>query len=273
MFRGMFERFLSRRNLEVSRYQPVICTNTKCKAQLARNVVMNQLNRGRNFSFCNECGEKLNLPDPEPLTRLSQKDERELDIQQIVAERRTNFETALVRIKRLLRDRGEIVKHTCFISYAWGVSEHKRWVLQLAKDLRNADIDVLLDRWHSPPGSVLDDYTDKILKSEFVIVVGTPGLLQKYTSKKSDSVVAAELRLINLRLRESKQYGRVLPLLVDGTAETSFTPLLRPLVNIDFKDPEFYFRRLLDMIWRIYNLPFDNPLLEELQASMTPEDM
>ncbi|MEO1466054.1 MAG: GTP-binding protein, partial [Cyanobacteria bacterium J06633_1] len=172
MFRGMFERFLSRRDLEVSRYQPVICIGQDCGAQLARNVVIAQLNRGRDFSFCNECGTKLRLPSPEALTHLSKKDERELDVQQTVAKRRTNFETALVRVKALLRDRGSTEKPTCFISYAWGISEHERWVLQLAKDLRNADIDVLLDRWHSLPGSDLSRYIDRILESEFVIVVG-----------------------------------------------------------------------------------------------------
>ena len=116
---------------------------------------------------------------------------------------RTNFETALVRVKSLLRDRGEAEKPTCFISYAWGVPYHERWVLQLAKDLRNADIDVLLDKWNSPPGSDLVRYIDQILKSEFVIVAGTPSLLQKYDSNISDPVVAAELRLINLRLSKT----------------------------------------------------------------------
>ncbi len=272
IFRGLFERFLSRRELEISRYQPVICPEPDCGAQLARNVVMAQLSRGRDFSFCNECGAKLTLPNPESLTRLSQKEERELDIQQVVAQRRTNFETALVRVKSLLRDRREAEKPTCFISYAWGVPEHERWVLQLAKDLRNADIDVLLDKWNSPPGSDLVRYIDQILKSKFVIVAGTPSLLQKYDSNISDPVVAAELRLINLRLSKPSQYGcRVLPLLVDGEPRTAFTPLLQTLVSIDFRDSDFYFRKLFDMIWQIYGLPSENPLLEELQASMSPQ--
>jgi small GTP-binding protein len=272
LFRGMFERFLSRRKLEISRYQPVICP--ECGEKLARTVIMTQLAKNRDFSFCNECGKRLVLPTPEPLTQLSRSEEIELDVQQGVAKRRTAFEAALVRIKSLLRDRDEEKPPTCFISYAWGVVEHERWVLQLAKDLRNAGIDVLLDRWHSPPGSNLDLFIDRILSSDFVLPVGTPALRQKYDIQKADPVVAAELKLINLRIRQTTAYGdTVLPIVLAGDAQTSLSPQLQPLVCVDFRKEDFYFRALFDMIWRIYNLPFDNPLLEELRASMSPRDI
>ena len=105
-----------------------------------------------------------------------------------------------MRVKALLRDRDRSRKPTCFISYAWGVPEHERWVLQMAKDLRNAGIDVLLDRWHSPPGSNLDLYLERIISSDFVIPVGTPQLREKYDTRTGDPVVAAELRLVDLRI-------------------------------------------------------------------------
>ena len=270
IFRGLFERFLSRRELEISRYQPVLCP--ECGSQLARNVVMSQLAKNKNFSFCSECGEQLPLPSPELLTRLSRRENVLLDVQQAVAQRRTAFEAALVRVNALLRNRGEGKKPTCFVSYAWGVPEHERWVLQLAKDLRNGGVEVLLDRWHSLPGMNLDLYIERILSSDFVITVGTPELRQKYVTQKSDPVVAAELKLINLRVRQTTAYGdTVLPVLLAGDTRISLSPQLQPLVCIDFRDKEFYFRRLFDMIWRIYELPFDNPLLEELQVSMSPQ--
>jgi hypothetical protein len=249
-------------------------TCQKCGASLARNVVMDQLNKGKDFSFCHECGEKLALPSPEPLTRLSHKEEAILDAQQIIAQRRTAFEAALVRVKALLRDKGESAKRpTCFISYAWGVPEHERWVLQLAKDLRNADVDVLLDRWNSLLGDDLGRYIDLITSSDFVVVVGTPELRQKYDTNASDPVVAAEMELINLRLRQPKKYGHtVFPLLVSGEAHISFPPQLQKLVHADFRQTDLYFRQLFDTIWRLYDLPFDNPLLDELHASMTPQE-
>ncbi|MCH8960596.1 MAG: toll/interleukin-1 receptor domain-containing protein [Bacteroidetes bacterium] len=144
---------------------------------------MAQLDKGRDFSFCPNCGERLALPAQEALTELPQAQEEQVAVEQIVVQRRTAFETALVRVKALLRDRAEAEKRpTCFISYAWGVPEHERWVIQLARDMRNASIDILLDRWHNPPGGDIDRYTDKIESSEFVVVVGTPLLKEKYES-------------------------------------------------------------------------------------------
>ncbi|NOT03501.1 MAG: TIR domain-containing protein [Anaerolineales bacterium] len=268
MFGGLFERFLSRRELDISRYQSVKCK--KCGASLARNVVMDQLNKKKDFSFCHECGEKVSLPSPEALTRLSHKEEIVLDEQQAIAQRRTAFESALVRVKGLLRDRGEDKKPTCFISYAWGAPEHQRWVMQLAKDLRNADIDILLDRWNVVPGSNLDRYIEQIMDTNFVIVVGTPSLLQKYKSTTTDPVVKAELEMVNMRLRQTNKYGHtILPILVDGDINASFPPQAQKLVYVDFKQINQYFVQPFDMIWRLFNLPFDHPMLEELRASMS----
>ena len=270
-FRGLFERFLSRRELDISRYQPITCH--KCGSLLARNVVMDQLGKGKDFSFCHECGEKLPLPSPEPVSRLSRREEVIMDVQTGVAQRRTAFEAALVRVKGLVRDQGKEKAPTCFISYAWGTQEHQRWVLQLAKDLRNAGIDVLLDRWNVIPGANLDRYIEQVMKTDFVVVIGTAGLVQKYNSKTTDPVVTAELEMLNLRLRQPNKYGHtILPILAEGDSDTSFSPQLQKLVYVDFKQSAFYFRQLFDMIWRIYNLPFDNPLLDELQASMTPQE-
>ena len=106
---------------------------------------------------------------------------------------------------------------------------------------------------------------------DFVIAVGTPKLREKYETRKADPVVAAELKLIGLRVRQPTEYGdTVLPVLLDGDAKKSLTPHLQTLVNVDFRQADFYFRKLFDMIWRLYELPFDNPLLEELQESMSP---
>ncbi len=269
-FRGLFERFLSRNELEILRYQAVICP--KCGRQLARAVVMELLSENELESYCNKCGNRLSLPDPTPLTKLSSREQVIIDTEQAVAVRRTAFEAALVRVKALLRDRDKTQKPSCFISYSWGIPKHEKWVVQLANDLLNAGISVLLDRWHSPPGTNLDEYIDRILSCDFVIPVGTFKLREKYINQETDAVVAAELKLINLRIRQPTTYGHtVLSVLLDGNAETSFTPQLQPLVCIDFREESLYFRKLFDMIWRMYDLSFENPLLEELRESMSPQ--
>jgi GTPase SAR1 family protein len=271
LFQGYFEKFLKRRPVTIIRYRPVICSNIKCKEPLDRDTIINSTDRNHDSIYCHYCGTLNQLFGVKEMIP-SQLDKKALpEPPDELEELRTKFESALTRVKRIRDDLDQTTKPKCFISYAWGVSENERWVLQLAKDLRNADIEVLLDRWDSPPGSNLDIYIDRILSSDFVIPIGTPELRKKYDTKKADPVVAAELKLINVRVRQPNEYGdTVLPVLLTGNAKTSFTPQLQPLVSVDFREAEYYFRKLFDMIWRLYDLPFDNPLLEELQASMTP---
>jgi len=108
------------------------------------------------------------------------------------------------------------------------------------------------------------------MDTNFVIVIGTPSLLQKYNSTASDPVVKAELEMVNMRLRQTNKYGHtILPILVAGDIDTSFPPQAQKLVYIDFKQTNLYFVQLFDMIWRLFNLPFDHPMLEELRASMS----
>jgi small GTP-binding protein len=272
LFQGLFETFLARRSLNIMRYRPVSCPD--CDEHQDRTVVMKQINRKRTFIYCANCGSKVEVPSPDDLT-IALTSNKEIQDQRQVADHRTAFEAGVVSVKSLLLERGDArAKRTCFISYAWGVPAHERWVRQLAKDLQNADIEVVFDRWNSPPGSDLGRYLDCILSSRFVIVVGTPELRRKYETNSVDPVVAAELELITLRLRQPKHYGRtVLPILLQGTAHEAFTPMLEKLVSIDFRKEELYFSQLFIMIWQLFSLPLDHPLLEELHASMSGETM
>jgi GTPase SAR1 family protein len=271
LFQGYFEKFLGKRDVNIVRYQPVTCKNKKCNERLDRNIIIESLDKNLQVIFCNYCGSKVILSNIK--TNISKKTEQNVLLEK--GERftmlRTKFESALTPIKRLL-EKQKVNNPTCFISYSWGVPEHERWVLQLAKDLRNAGINVLLDRWHNPPGTSLTRFIDKILASDFVIVVGTPKLREKYDTHSHDPVVAAELRLINTRLRKPSKYGStVIPVLLAGNFETSFAPLIQDIVAFDFSIDESYFVNLLNLIWRLYEIPFDNPLLEELQKSITIE--
>lgn len=212
------------------------------------------------------------MPAKEALTALPPAEEARITVEHEVAKRRTAFETALARTKGILRDReAEEKRPTCFISYAWGVPEHERWVTQLARDMRNASIDILLDRWDNPPGADIGRYTDRIISSKFVLVVGTPLLKEKYESEETDRVLSAELELLDLKLSKPKKYGRtVLPLLLEGEPDTALTPKLEKLVRIDFREDDNYFANLFELIWRVHNLNFDHPLMENLRLSMSP---
>ena len=266
LFQGLFENFLARRAVEVIRHRPVHCPS--CGDAVDRLTVAKHGERG--FAFCTACGTKIVLTGPEPLGAVA-GDSAQIQAQKQVAAQRTAFASALVTVKSLLLEResagpATAERPTCFVSYAWGGDE--RWVRQLATDLRHAEVDVLLDRWDSRPGSDLGRYLDRIAACRFVVVVGTPALRRKYEAEDVDAVVGRELELINLRVREPGRYGRtVLPILRDGDAHTALPPQLQTLVSVDFRNDELYFTQLLDLIWQLHGLPADSPVFEELRSA------
>jgi small GTP-binding protein len=272
LFQGLFERFLYAKALDIFRYKAVDCPS--CKERLARTVVSEQLAKGRSFAHCSNCGTRIELPAQERLDKrvvvVGREVGGELLEEQAIAMRRAAFEAAIVRIKRNSGQAASPPK--CFVSYAWGESKHEQWVIRLAMDLKKAGIDVVLDRWHNPPGASITEFVDKILKAEFALVIGTPLLKQKYENASADSVVTMEQKLINTRLLQPSKYGdKVIPILLAGSSDISFTPMLQDVVYVDFRTEQYYFYHLFSLIVRLYQIGFENPYLVELQNSLKPE--
>jgi WD40 repeat protein/GTPase SAR1 family protein len=272
-FQGLFEQILASREVAVSRFDPVICP--KCGLQQRRRTVIDRLQAGKAFLFCEDDGEKITLPETSSQVIVSHQLRAEITRENAASRRRTTYETALVRVKGFIRDRGDQSAPTCFISYAWGVASQERWVLALANDLLNAGIDAMLDQLHNAAfGSNVARFISRMQKSTCVIVVGTPSYYTKYENNisPSGSVSAAEIDLINCRLMGTEdQKACVLPLLLAGDETTSFPPLLQRRVYGDFRQEELYFIGLFDLVLSLYQVPFEHPVVQDLRAQLCKE--
>lgn len=202
---------------------------------------------------------------------LSRAEREQLSEEQERTRRRTQFESALVRVKAVVRDEKKSAP-SCFVSYAWGEAEQERWVRGLANDLMNAGVEVILDRKGNPQiGASVARFISRIEQSDFVVAVGTPSYRLKYENQVSEagSVVAAEVDLINLRLTKTgKKKETVLPLLLEGDEETSLPPLMKGRVYGNFLDEQFYFATLFDLILTLYRIPFVHPAVNDLRDSL-----
>jgi len=173
----------------------------------------------------------------------------------------------------------KITPPECFISYAWGVPEHERWVeKRLATDLQKAGIGVVLDRWHNAQiGASVARFVERIENSDRIVMVGTPLYRRKYENKDTSTgyVVAAEVDLIANRLLGTEAQKRsVLPLLLDGEKTASLPPLLHGRVYADFRDELAYFTTAFDLILSLYQLPPNHPAVADLRESLRgPEGM
>ncbi len=162
----------------------------------------------------------------------------------------------------------------CFISYAWGVTEHERWVeKRLAADLQKAGVGVVLDKWeNSRIGSSILRFVERIEECDRVIVVGTPLYRQKAKNAVSatGSVAAAEWDLTGIRLLATEDQKRtVLPVLLAGEESESFPGLLRGRVYGDFRNEAAYFITAFDLILSLYELPPNHQAVADLRESLS----
>ena len=269
LFQGLFESFLARRNLTVMRYDPVRCTNQHL---LNRAVIRDAMRKDEEIRFCSNCGEKLTLPKMTEPIQLTREVKAEVDSQRRVAEQRTRFEQAVFRLRAYVADQN-IMPPECFISYAWGVAEHERWVeKRLATDLQKAGIAVVLDRWDNAQiGAGVVRFIERIERVDRIVMVGTPLYRRKYENKDTNTgyVVTAEVNLINNRLLGTEEEKKsVLPILLDGEKKAALPPLLHGRVHADFRNELDYFATAFDLILSLYHLPPNHPAVADLRESL-----
>ncbi len=260
LFQGLFESFLARRDLTVRRFLPVTCAKGH---QLNRTAVREQLADGSSSAFCMRCGDRVALPQADAPIQGSRQHGGALDVQHRAAEQRSRFEQALFRFNTSFGG-GSATQPTCFISYAWGDTEQEQWVeRELATDLAKAGITVILDRWENARiGASVPRFVDRAASADWVVVVGTPAYLAKYTNDMPmrGFVTAAEGDIIGHRLTGAEGSKRtVLPVLLDGTEETALPPLLRGRVYADFRVPEQYFLSAFRLIVSVHEIPPNEP--------------
>ncbi len=276
LFQGLFESFLARRNLTVMRYEPVRCSNASCGHLLDRSVVRQRMKEGKTFAFCNECGEKLMLPKMADPIQLTLEVQAEVESQRHAAEQRTRFEQAVFRVRAYV-DEQEIPPPECFISYAWGVPKHERWVeKRLATDLQKAGIEIVYDRKDNQFGDSLTRFISRIPYCASVVVVGTPLYFHKFENRLSStgSVVAAEVDLISQRLIGAQEEKRtVKTLLLAGEKKTSLPPLMWDGIHADFRDESAYFTTAFDLILSLYQFPPNRPAVADLRESLRGPEM
>jgi hypothetical protein len=222
------------------------------------------LKLGRSAVGCEnaDCLHRIDLPPDEPLN-VKPAQREQIDQQGAIAELRSKFEEVLFELSRLAQTE-KLKAPSCFVSYAWGNSEHERWVEhRLAMDLEKAGIKVILDRWeNSQIGGSIPRFVDLISKCDRVLIVGTKAYKRKFDNldPETGTVVAAEMDQVSARLLGSEAKKKtVLPLLLEGTPEEALPPALLTRVRSDFRADNRYFDTALDLFLSLYEIPPRHP--------------
>ena len=191
-YQELFEQFLYQRDVEVTRFPPVICKNGH---QQKRATVIDRVREGKTFVFCDECGDKTLLPDFEKPQTIGIGASAWLQVEEAAARLRSAYEVHLTRVKSYRRT---WATPRCYISH---LPEQSEWAKKLIHDLRDAGIYII-------------EKAEQVQSEDFLILLDTSAYRKAFQS--SAPALATNSQLVKSRLKGGNK--KVLALACEGQA-------------------------------------------------------
>jgi small GTP-binding protein len=240
MFQGLFEQFLYQRDVEVTRFPPVLCPRGHLQE---RSTVVKRIREGKKFLHCEECGDRIDLPDIEQQPTADAQEVDWIRREEALARLRSAYETHLTRVKGFRRDRAA---PRCYVSHLPAQAE---WVARLTDDLRDAGVHVLTD---------LADLTG----DDPILIADTLAYQQSF--KRSAEAIAADADLIRTRLKQGKS-STIIHLLLESKQKPPPSDEFRPG---DFRRDSHYAVSLFDLVLTLYAIAHNDPAFVPLRESL-----
>jgi hypothetical protein len=156
-----------------------------------------------------------------------------------------------------------------FISYSWSDREHEQWVVDLATELRESGVDVLLDKWdlkegHDAVAFMEQMVTNPVIKKVAIICD------EKYAEKADGRAggVGTETQIISKEVYENQAQEKFVAVVSqkDGSGKPFLPTYYKSRIYIDLSEVDRYadnFERLLRWI-------FDKPLYVKPELGSKP---
>lgn len=141
-------------------------------------------------------------------------------------------------------------KTRVFISYAWEDEETNKWVQEFADALMKEGINVYFDRKDLTYGDSISEYMEKnIENADYILVICTKKYKEK--SKLRIGGVGYEVNIIVNQMMNDNKKKKIIPILREGSQETSIPLFLSGKYYIDFSSQENYsenIKKLVDFL-------------------------
>lgn len=143
---------------------------------------------------------------------------------------------------------------TVFVSYTHENPDHKRWVAQLATDLRAHGVDARLDQWDLQLGDDVTLFMERgIRDAERVLLVCTPGYMRK--ANEGEGGVGYERLVVTGELADKIDTNKFICVLRLGTKEYAIPTFAKTRLYIDFTDDGTYDVSLEELLRAIHQAP------------------
>lgn len=145
-----------------------------------------------------------------------------------------------------------------FISYSWTNSDHEQWVLDLATELRDNGIDVILDKWDLKEGHDSYEFMEKMVtdpKIEKVILVCDEEYAKK--ADNGEGGVGAETQIITPELYSNQEQDKFVAVVKekDDRGKAYVPTFYKSRIHIDLSTEENFVDNFEQLIRWVYNKP------------------
>ena len=146
-----------------------------------------------------------------------------------------------------------------FFSYSWTSPDHEQWVLNLASDLRESGVDVILDKWDLKEGQDADVFMEKIVTDPLikkVALVCDRGYTEKADNRKGG--VGTETQIITPEIYQKADQNKFVAIIAERDDHgKAYVPVYyKSRKYIDLSDSDLYSKNFEQFLRWIYDKPF-----------------
>ncbi|MBV1849966.1 TIR domain-containing protein [Catellatospora tritici] len=243
LFQGLFEKFLTQRDVKATRFTPVLCRGGH---RQERSVVVQRRRERRGFLYCSECGEKVVLPDANPVGTPDAGMLVPVIRQEGYARLRSEYEANLARVKAYSRT---AATPRCYLSRA---GDQERWAEDLVQSIRDAGVELV-------------EHPDGLSAGDVVLMVLTPSYWSAWSQPSGP--IARDLPVLAARLRRGSTEP-IIPMLVEGNPDSDQLARLGGRDPLDFREESRHFLRLFDLVLSLHGIRATNPAFAPLRRDL-----
>lgn len=141
-----------------------------------------------------------------------------------------------------------------FISYSHDSPEHKRWVSELAVQLRRNGVDAILDQWDLRLGDDITRFMERgIVDADRILIVCTDNYVSK--ANTGEGGVGYERMIITKEIVENQGNNKFIPIIRQTEWEDKIPEFLKERVYIDFTDDNQFDTKFDELLYERLLVP------------------
>ena len=145
-----------------------------------------------------------------------------------------------------------------FISYSWSNPQHEQWVINLATELRQAGVEVILDKWDLKEGHDAIAFMEKMVTDpeiKKVIIVSDRVYAEKADSRKGG--VGTETQIISKEIYDEVEQDKFVVVIAekDESGKSYLPAYYKSRIYLDLSEPDNYTENFEGLLRWVYDKP------------------